>query len=438
MPTHRSGWLTILPNGRWFFHSPRHSILLRSRKRLIASLGPFSKKKRLLRGLPTIQPGRIRTKVQWRFSSQFLKLGPFIGILTVGDGDGTSFVGNKENFKDLSLSGKKLGAIVFVFTPDGIEWSDKVVRGYLYDDLQDDWVETIMPFPHVVYNRVPTRKAESRIEVDETLNRIASLKNVTLFNRHFFDKQSLFKMLESHAEVADVLPETRELDSLARLKTFCATYPFVYLKPVLGKAGKGIMRLEHSQGNWHLQVVREQKVINRRFSTLEGAWRYVKQQTTKRNYIIQQGIPLAYYRGRPFDVRVLVQKNGKGEWCVTGIGIRRAGAQSITTHVPRGGSIQSLSKVLTALFKEDAIRIEEKITQTALTIARTLNEQMDSLAEMSMDLGLTREGQLWFFEANSKPEKFDEPDIRRSSLSNIIRYSQYVARMLDSKETAVI
>ncbi len=435
MPAHRSGWLTILPSGRWFFHAPRYAALLRSRKRLIGTLGPFHKKKRLFRGLPAVQPGRIRTKVHWRFVNEHLKLGPIIGILTVGDG--TSFVGNKENFKDIILSGKKLGALVYVFTPIGINWAEKLVRGYLYDDRQNDWVESILPFPHVVYNRVPTRKAESRSEVDETLSQIASLKNVTLFNRHFFDKQSLFRMLEDRSEVASFLPETKKLDSLARLKAFCACYPFVYLKPVLGKAGKGIMRVEYSNTGWHLYRVYEQKVITRRFSTLEGLWRYVKQWTHKKKYIIQQGIPLAHYRGRPFDVRVLVQKNGKGEWGVTGIGIRRAGAQSITTHVPRGGSIQSLSKVLNALFKEEAYRIEDKINRTALTIARTLNEEIDSLAEMSMDLGLTQDGQLWFFEANAKPEKFDEPSIRKSSLSNIIRYSQYVSKIHDPREIAM-
>ncbi|MFY0542900.1 YheC/YheD family protein [Brevibacillus sp. H7] len=436
MPKPRSGWLTITPSGRWFFQASRPSVMLRPRKQLIASLGPFSKKKRLFRGLPSIQPGRIRTKVHWRFVNEYLKLGPILGILTIGDG--LSFLGNKENFKDISLFGKKLGALVYVFTPDGINWEGKIVRGYLYDDQQNEWIESVLPFPHVVYNRVPSRKAESSSEVDETLNRIARLKNVTLFNRHFFDKQSLFYMLEGRREVASYLPETRKLDTLARLRAFCATYPFVYLKPVLGKAGQGIMRLEYTDHYWCLQRVHEQKVITRRFSTLEGVWKYIRQLIHRKKYIIQQGIQLAYYRGRPFDVRVLVQKNGRGEWGVTGIGIRRAGAQSITTHVPRGGSIQSLSKVLTTLFKEEAYTIEENIRRTALTIARTLNEEIDSLAEMSMDLGLTRDGELWFFEANAKPEKFDEPAIRRSSLSNLIRYAQFVSRIHEGRDSAVV
>ncbi|UUZ93289.1 YheC/YheD family protein [Paenibacillus sp. P25] len=46
---------------------------------------------------------------------------------------------------------------------------------------------------------------------------------------------------------------------------------------------------------------------------------------------------------------------------------------------------------------------------------------------MSMDLGVDTNGDLWFFEANSKPMKFDEPPIRKKSLENLIRYSLYLS-----------
>jgi hypothetical protein len=430
MPQQYSGWLTILSGDRWFFHAPRHAALLRSRKRIYASLGPFANKKRLYLGLPRMQPGHFRTRINWTRENDTLRIGPIIGILTVGDG--ASFLGNKENFRDISLSGKKTGALVYVFTPDGINWEQKSVHGFLYDEQQDLWLEAPLPFPHVVYNRVPSRKAEKRDDVMKTLDLIAELPNVTLFNRCFFDKQTLFQELGKQADVAGFLPETKALDSFVRFKAFCSRHRFVYLKPVLGRAGRGIMRLERKENLWHLQRLKDQQAVSHQFTSLKSVWNYVKERIGNRNYILQQGIHLAKYRGRPFDVRVLVQKNGKGEWGVTGIGIRRAGSQSITTHVPRGGSIQSTGMVLTTLFKEEASKIGERIKRSALAIARALNEQHESLAEMSMDLGLTRDGQLWFFEANAKPEKFDEPDIRQSSLSTLIHYAQYVFRLKDT------
>jgi hypothetical protein len=246
----------------------------------------------------------------------------------------------------------------------------------------------------------------------------------------------LFQMLENRQEVKSFLPETSMLDSYALFQSFCSRYECVYLKPVLGKAGEGIMRLEKKHKSWRLQQVHQQKSITRYFSTLKGVWHYVKQRKGKQQYIIQQGIELARYKGRPFDVRVLVQKNGQGEWGVTGVGIRRAGARSITTHVPRGGTIQSPETVLNHIFGGESQAIMENIRKTALTIAGVLNQQIHSLAEMSMDLGLTSDGELWFFEANAKPEKFDEPAIRSSSLSNLIHYAQYVSRLNETHGVA--
>ncbi|MFJ9498527.1 YheC/YheD family endospore coat-associated protein [Brevibacillus centrosporus] len=427
MPKLSSGWLTILPSGKWFLQLPRQALANRPKKPLIASLGPFAHQKRLHTGLPNQQPGRIRTRINWKMVNNSVRLGPLIGILTVGDG--AAFLGNRDNFKDIALSGKKWGALVFVFTPQGINWEKKKVRGYLYNERQNLWQELILPFPHVVYNRIPTRKAEQRPEVRKTLSRINDLPNVTLFNRCFFDKQELFQMLAYYPSVQSFLPETKKLDNLARFRTFCTEHRFVYLKPVRGKAGEGIMRIDYKNDMWRLERLKDQKAIIRRFRDLEDLWKHVKGHTRDKRYIMQQGIKRARYMGKPFDVRVLVQKDGKGEWGVTGVGIRRSGSQSITTHVPRGGSIHSLSSVLQALFSTDPEKMESTIHHTSLTIAQALNEEIKDLAEMSMDLGLTEDGKLWFFEANAKPEKFDEPTIRRLSLSNLIHYAQYVSRL---------
>ncbi|MCM3079431.1 MULTISPECIES: YheC/YheD family protein [Brevibacillus] len=431
MPQLRSGWLTILPSGKWFVQLPRQALAKRGGKPLIASLGPFSQQKRLYTGLPSQQPGRIRTRINWKMINHSLRIGPILGILTVGEG--ATFVGNRDNFRDICLSGKKWGALVFVFTPQGINWEKKRVRGFLYNDRDHTWQNVVMPFPHVIYNRIPTRKAEQQTKVRQTLEKVNEMPNVTLFNRCFFDKQELFSILKEYPEVQPNLPDTKKLDTLARFRHFCSEHHFVYLKPVRGKAGEGIMRIEYKNEGWRVQRLKDYKAITRRFSNLEDLWKYVKGHVRQKKYIMQQGIRRARYRGKPFDLRVLVQKDGKGEWGVTGVGIRRAGSQSITTHVPRGGSIHSLSSVLQALFPDDAQKVEESIHQTALTIAGSLHNEIKDLAEMSMDLGLTTDGSIWFFEANAKPEKFDEPAIRRLSLSNLIHYAQYVSRLQNGR-----
>jgi len=55
---------------------------------------------------------------------------------------------------------------------------------------------------------------------------------------------------------------------------------------------------------------------------------------------------------------------------------------------------------------------------------------------MSMDLGVDKQGNIWFFEANSKPMKFDEPHIRQKSLERIFQYSRFLLRQKKKKAVA--
>lgn len=174
----------------------------------------------------------------------------------------------------------------------------------------------------------------------------------------------------------------------------------LYLKPEKGKAGKGIMRLGYRPDTllpYRLQIQSGKKhhLQSRVCRTAMGPDRPGKGSA---RYIVQQAIVLAGHRGRPFDLRVLLQKNGRGAWAVTGIGARLAGARSITTHVPRGGSIEDPSSMLEGTFgPEQAEVILKNVSTTALLVARQIERASSSmLGEMSMDLGVDEEGGVWF------------------------------------------
>ncbi|MDT2286962.1 hypothetical protein P7H17_14260 [Paenibacillus larvae] len=73
------------------------------------------------------------------------------------------------------------------------------------------------------------------------------------------------------------------------------------------------------------------------------------------------------------------------------------------------------------------MRILNRTKRAALELAQQIEKaSRQKLGEMSMDLGIDITGKIWFFEANSKPMKFDEPDIRKKSLERIIQYSMFL------------
>lgn len=141
---------------------------------------------------------------------------------------------------------------------------------------------------------------------------------------------------------------------------------------------------------------------------------------------MQQAIPLAQVKQSPFDIRILVMRDGQGKWKVTGIGVRVAGQGGITTHVPQGGRIISFQQMVQQVFpKRNYHEFERQVKQIALLVAHNLERIQPALAEFSMDLGVTAQGSFWIFEANAKPMKFDEPHIRQRSLQRLIQYAQY-------------
>jgi hypothetical protein len=52
---------------------------------------------------------------------------------------------------------------------------------------------------------------------------------------------------------------------------------------------------------------------------------------------------------------------------------------------------------------------------------RQLQKKFFHIGEFSIDLGISKEGQYYIFECNSKPMVFDEPFIRKKGLTMLCR-----------------
>jgi len=301
------------------------------------------------------------------------------------------------------------------------------VKAFVYLPQKNRWIKQIMPFPDVVYNRLPYRKNE---EDESVINTMSFLKqeNVPFFNPFFFDKWSLFKWMEESKEFKKITPRTMMLTKV-NLINMIRTNSFLYLKPIQGKAGLGFFKIITESKACTLIYQSEKGISRKEFYSFSKLWNHLANRIKNRKYIIQSGIDLNTYNGTPYDIRILVQKNDKGEWKTSGIGIRIAGRTSITTHVPRGGYIESVDKVFKSSFGLRNFEMWKRyLSELAIRIAKYIEKRSGySLGEMSLDLGIDKNHNIWFFEANSKPMEFDEPNIRSTSLIRLIQYFRYLA-----------
>lgn len=358
---------------------------------------------------------------------------PIVAVLTVDD-EARQFRGNRANFRDLVKTGQELDCPVYVVTARDLKLSAKRVQGYLFHPEDKSWRKHWLPLPDVVYNRIPLREDERRPEVRRKIEEVIRHDSIHLFNPCFFNKRRLFEWLKKNKTTKTLVPGTRKMLGPKTLSAMLQQYSSLYLKPESGKAGKGIMlvRLDEGEAKPYRLTIQGDKRKNIVYKTakLRLLWKRIKAETGSTPYIMQEGIELSSFQGRHFDLRVLVQKTGKGVWMVTGTGARLAGPKRITTHVPQGGSIEDPEKMLIPAFGSDMTQfLLGRVKSNAVLIAKQIEKESGFLlGEMSMDLGVDTDGRLWFFEANAKPMKFDEPHIRKKSLERIVQYSQFLSR----------
>lgn len=362
-----------------------------------------------------------------------------LGILTTYP-DGSSCRGVRwpqwRSFAQLIRSGEDRGVLVYVFSPDGVDWAARTVRGWRCGPPGTParrWRRQTFPFPDCVYNRVPTRVAENRPSVRRTLRRLRLVLGDAfgdkVFNPHYLNKSMLYRALSRDEALSRHLPATARLRDPGGLLRFFLQHGRVYLKAAGGSLGNHIMELSRADGRWRLRYnYGHARTRVAYFPSWPAAWEMISRLARGRVFLMQQAIPLARAYGRPFDLRLLVQKGPDGVWRLTGGAARVAGPGQITTHVPRGGRRLAMTAALGQAFGDSAEALADQVAWLAERAAAALEAALRRrFVELSLDVGVDQWGRPWIFELNAKPLHFDEPDIQQRRVANLLEYVSAVA-----------
>ncbi|PLT33765.1 YheC/YheD family protein [Bacillus sp. V5-8f] len=345
-----------------------------------------------------------------------IHIGPIVGIFTSGIIPNLQKpVGERSHFfaKLLSLN-KMTGCIPFVFGEHQIDWASETIKGYIFRNHQ--WDVREFPFPNVVYDRLPNRKTESRTGPKEVKRRFQEEYSIPWYNPGFFNKWDIHERLADDEDAIPYLPETYPFRSLSAIETLLSKFRQVYIKPIHGSLGLGIHQILYDKNeNIYYCRYKDDQKINKltKFQSLEHLFNHVFKRKRLHNLIIQQGIALITANRRPIDFRVHTNKNQNGDWQVTAIAAKVAGAGSVTTHINSGGQVKTIEE----LFPEHAraITVKEKLSNAAITLSKSIDRHIDGvIAEIGFDLGIDKQGRVWMFEANSKPGRsiFSHPKLR--------------------------
>lgn len=201
-----------------------------------------------------------------------------------------------------------------------------------------------------------------------------------------------------HSNKALVQPQTR-VYSYRFLSRFLQRYRTVFVKPDNSFGGKNVLRIRRLKG----QI----EVLDRKcyyFRRLEQVHRWINHKRRGRIWIIQQAIELMPLRGRPVDIRTILQLNERKQWEVTAIFAKAARKGAAVTNVKAGGSAIRVDRYL----KWNGFRapqrrsLVKRFKRDSVCIARELKRHFPNRL-YALDLGMDRRRKIWLIEINTKP-----------------------------------
>jgi len=362
-----------------------------------------------------------------------LYLGPLVGIFTSGFSTiKVRPIGDRSIlFSKLLSVQKTVGVIAFLFGEQHINWDSGTINGLFYEN---GWKKVEVPFPNVVYDRIPNRRIENLNKIKRVKNRLQKEYLIPWYNPSFFNKLDIYERLLQEDSISDYLPETHPFTSISVIERMLSNFGNVFIKPKNGSLGKGIFQViyDKKEGYYYTRYKdtdEGNKLI--KFDHLEALINYIFEDQDPSHYLVQQGIHLIRVDKKPIDFRIHTNKNKEGIWETTAIAAKIAGSGSVTTHMNNGGIVKAIEELENMDLTPEEMK--EKLQKASLQISTALEKQVEgNIGEIGFDLGIDRRGRVWLFEANSKPGRsiFKHPLLKKCDLDTRRKSLEYAIYLM--------
>ncbi|OAJ74434.1 hypothetical protein AYJ08_09035 [Brevibacillus sp. SKDU10] len=334
----------------------------------------------------------------------------------------------KSYYTTLTRIGSKLGIRIVVFSPRQVDFTSRTIVGF--ELIEHTWQRIEIPFPQLIYDRYfmgpHITKYRSIIE------RLQNDPKITFLGRGLSGKWQVHNILMKSKNLQKWLPQTK-LFSPTLLETNLAEQGAVIIKPMAGTHGSGVIRICSVKKGYELiGRTRDNKPFTRTLTTKKNLLSCIKKITKGRKYILQPYLKLHTSDGFPFDIRILVQKNGRGKWTTTGKAVRVGKKESITSNLHGGGIAVPLEDFLMKHYPHDLChQIIEEVGMLAQLLPPFLEKHHGRLVELGIDVGVDTQGHVWIIEVNSRPgrtvfRQIEDGNARLHSVAQPVKYAEYL------------
>ena len=284
--------------------------------------------------------------------------------------------------------------VVYIKTND-VLIEKNAVRGYMLKPGTDRWQRVITRVPDIIDDSSYCWKNN---EGREYLEEHCWCTNK---RRNLIRKQRLQALLARDAEVSRYAIPTLRFHSVRDLEPFVREHGDVVVKPVFSSLGRGVHRVTFDAATDTFLV--GFKTEDRRMSAEEFR-AYAKEIFFAKRHIAQEYVSSRTAAGDPFDCRVHVEKNGRGEWQAASMLVRIGIGQKVISNINQGGGMAEIEPFLKANRPDCWQGVLAALNELVATVPAWFERQRGvELCTLGIDTAITSDGSLRIFEINSLP-----------------------------------
>jgi hypothetical protein len=329
---------------------------------------------------------------------------PVFGMLLSGDVLALLHGPMRERYQRLQHEALEAGLQPLCFAIDGVDIRTGRVVGWA--DQEGQWSPVTTEIPDVIYHRATYPTREERQRVSALLRELEVQHGTTLLNSaNSISKSLVTEALGFFPDTADLAPASVPYSGNDSLWAMIDAHHGVIVKKDHGSHGSDVLAVGPVAGGWEVRGSAGGKPVAEVFGQFNMLADFLALVQEGEPWIIQQRIGLPQIDDRPFDLRAILQKDGRGLWQVPLLLVRHARPGSIAANMSQGAT-PHLPEAFLAQFGRQVpgcARMVETASRAALQTAAALESRFGRLGELGIDIGLDREGRPWIFEANTKP-----------------------------------
>ncbi|MCR8849587.1 YheC/YheD family protein [Rossellomorea sp. SC111] len=319
-----------------------------------------------------------------------------LGIMTL-----TPDVTN-EYFLEIAKQSISYPIDLYLLSPQGISPLNETVEGFYFDRVTGEWEKDAFEIPEYIYDRTYYQKDMKSRQARAVVQWLKNQKHIRFLGYGLPNKWHLYEKLKQ-TSLAPYIPVTSLVSDGKHLLNLLIKHKDIIIKPVDGAHGNAVYHLVAHPHGIVVRTTKKQGIIEQSFANEDVFLKWVDHMLKLNTFICQKRLPNLTKGNAPFDMRILMNKDRKGQWREFQRAIRKGEENGILTNISRGASYLSYREWKDKHDSHAWDFIDEELTSILEEVPILLENHFSPLFEIGIDLIIGDDHSLWILDMNSKP-----------------------------------